>query len=209
MPTAFCYSLARLAIASFVACLHIGCASQVTEPVTMTRANSVNFTLAGAVVAVEDGDTLTLQTSNAARFVVRLSDLDTPEIFHKAAADRSCPGRVLRDRPGQPLGREARRSLQALALRKDARAECYEVDRFGRPVCHVFIAGRNINLEQIERGWGMLAERTEWVRDPASREAEARARARRAGVWASTDPLHPGAWREQCWNRGQCAGAES
>lgn len=208
----------RFAFPPFAACsfaLLVGCSSldtaapQAPPSAASTRGTFVNFTLNGAVVAVEDGDTLTLQSANAARFIVRLSDLDTPEIFHKGGADRNCPGRVLPDRAGQPLGREARRSLQSLALRKEARAECYEIDRFGRPVCHVFVAGRNVNLEQIERGWGMLPERVDWVRDPASRDAETRARARGAGVWRTAKPLHPGAWRDRCWNRGECAGAES
>jgi endonuclease YncB( thermonuclease family) len=116
---------------------------------------------------------------------------------------------VLGDRPGQPLGQEARRSLQSLALRRQARADCYEIDRYGRPVCHVHVAGRNLNLAQIERGWGMLPERAEWVRDPASREAEAKARARKTGVWAKPDALHPATWRERCWGQGECSGAES
>ena len=105
--------------------------------------------------------------------------------------------------------RGPRRSLQGLALGKSARAECYEIDRFGRLVCRVFVAGRNVNLEQIERGWGMLRERADRVRDPASSGAEARARARKVGVWSLTKPLHPGVWRERCWGHGECAGAQS
>ncbi len=173
------------------------------------RERSVNFTLAGTVVQVEDGDTLTLVAAKDARFVVRLSDFDAPEIFHRRGPDRACPGRMLPDRPGQPLGRAARDSLASLAAGRQARAECYEIDRFGRPVCHVFVAGANVNLAQIERGWGMLSDRPDWVRDPASRTAEAQARSRGAGVWAAADPVHPGTWREQCWGRGECTGADS
>ncbi len=174
-----------------------------------SRAPLVSFSVVGTVTEVADGDTLTLLAGNGARFVVRLSDLDAPEVFHRSSADRACPGRVLPDRPGQPLGRAARDSLAALAATRPARADCYEIDRFGRPVCHVYANGVNVNLAQLERGWAMLAERAEWVRDPASRQAEAQARRRAAGVWANPAPMHPGRWRERCWAGGECAGAES
>jgi micrococcal nuclease len=198
-----------LSLAGLVACGAIE-ASDATAADSLPHSNqAVNFILEGSIGAIEDGDTLTLVTKNKTRFIIRLSDIDTPEIFHKGGPDRMCPGRVLPDRPGQPLGRAARSSLSAIAGRKQARAECYEIDRFGRPVCHVFIGKLNVNREQVERGWGMLSERAEWVRDPESRDAEARARARGAGVWQLRDPLHPARWRDRCWTHGQCAGAES
>lgn len=178
-------------------------------PERPARERAVNFTVAGTVAVVEDGDTLTLVALNDARFVVRLSDLDTPEVSHRGGPDRGCPGRVLADRPGQPRGRAARASLESLASGRQVRAECYEIDRFGRPVCHVFAGDVNVNLAQIERGWGMLPDRADWVRDPASRPAEAQARARGAGAWAVPAPVHPAVWRERCWGQGDCPGAES
>jgi len=197
---------ALVATASLAA-LAAGCGA-IAPAERSPRDQAVNFKVEGTVAQIEDGDTLTLVTANDARFVVRLSDFDAPEVFHRRRPDRACPGRVLPDRPGQPLGRAARESLAALARGRQARAECYEIDRFGRPVCHVFAAGVNVNLAQIEQGWGMLPDRADWVRDPASRAAEARARARGAGVWAAAAPVHPGVWRERCWGKGECAGPE-
>lgn len=198
----------RLPIAVAVAGLVAACVG--AAPAERTpRERAVNFAVEGVVGAVDDGDTLTVVAANDVRFVVRLSDIDAPELFHRGGPDRACPGRLLADRPGQPQGRAAREALATLALGKPARAECYEIDRFGRPVCHVFVGAVNVNLAQIAQGWGMLQDRVDWVRDPASHPAQEEARARRAGVWSSPAPIHPATWREQCWGRGECPAAES
>ncbi|CAN0470054.1 unnamed protein product, partial [Phaeothamnion confervicola] len=46
------------------------------------RTAKVNFSIAGTILAVEDGDTLTLRGAGGGRFHIRLSDLDAPEVEH-------------------------------------------------------------------------------------------------------------------------------
>lgn len=152
MPTAIRSRVARTMLVPVSLAVLAAACGMLAPPERPPRERSLTFTVAGTVAVVEDGDTLTLVAASDARFVVRLSDLDTPELFHRGGPDRGCPGRVLADRPGQQFGRAARESLESLARGRQARAECYEIDRFGRPVCHVFADGVDVNLEQIARG---------------------------------------------------------
>lgn len=190
------------------------------DAAALTRMAHVNFVISGSVAAVEDGDTLTVQTATGDRFHIRLSDLDAPETAHAAnplAAHgaygarkhrRSCPQAPALAR-GQAGGDAAAASLRQLApLRAAARADCYEVDVYGRPVCHVFVGQVNVNLEQLRRGWAMAAHQARWIRDPASKPAEQAARAARVGIWRQPAPQAPARWRDQCWCKGLCTGAE-
>lgn len=162
-----------------------------------SRADLVRFRLAGRVARVNDGDTAEIRLADGAVVALRLSDIDAPETGHGP------------DRPGQSGGRAARAALRdLLPIGRPVRAECYERDRYERAVCHVFAGPLNANLEQLRQGRAMLPRRAGWVRDPDSRAAEGEARRARRGLWASPAPLHPDEWRQRCWERGDCAGAE-
>jgi len=173
------------------------------------RAAKVNFTIDGTILDVEDGDTLVLRGAGNGRFHIRLSDLDAPEVEHARnpyRERRSCRN-APRRAPGQAGGEAARAALSRRAPRKAAaRAECYTIDRYGRPVCHVFVGATNVNLEQLRDGWGMLLGRRAWVRDPASLAAEQDARRARRGIFAAQGAQTPEHWRSRCWCQAQCSG---
>lgn len=170
--------------------------TQVAAASADTRAAKVAFRLNGRITDVSDGDTLTLAGASGST-VIRMSDMDTPEVSHGHS------------RPGQRFGRAAEASLKSMApVGAEARAECYERDQYNRSVCTVFVGSQNLNLEQIERGWGMLPDNPDWVRDPRSVSAQARAKQQRLGVWQSPNPQTPASWRYRCWQLHQCAGAE-
>lgn len=172
------------------------------------RTAKVNFTIAGTILTVEDGDTLTLRGNGGGRFHIRLSDLDAPEVEHANNPYREqgrCQ-RAPRRAAGQAGGEAAREALRRRAPRNAAaRAECYTIDRYGRPICHVLVGAMNLNLEQLRDGWGMLLTKSSWVRDPASAAAEQSARSARRGIWAGARPRSPDHWRAQCWCRAECA----
>lgn len=170
--------------------------TQVAAASAEARAAKVEFRLNGRITNVSDGDTLTLAGASSST-TIRMSDMDTPEVSHGAA------------RPGQRFGRAAEASLKSIApIGADARAECYERDQYNRAVCTVFVGSRNLNLEQIERGWGMLPDNQNWVRDPRSAPAQAQAKQQRRGVWQDANPQSPASWRYLCWEKRHCAGAE-
>ena len=172
------------------------------------RAAKVNFVISGTIVAVEDGDTLILRGEGGGRFHIRLSDLDAPEVAHARnpyRERRNCRSAPL-SAPGQAGGDAARAALSQRAPRKaTARAECYTIDRYGRPVCHVFVGTTNLNVEQLREGWGMLLSKGSWVRDPVSTVAEQAAMHARRGVWAGAGPQSPERWRSRCWCQAKCS----
>ena len=172
------------------------------------RAAKVNFVISGTIVAVEDGDTLILRGEGGGRFHIRLSDLDAPEVAHARnpyRERRNCRSAPL-SAPGQAGGDAARAALSQRAPRKaTARAECYTIDRYGRPVCHVFVGTTNLNVEQLREGWGMLLSKRAWLRDPASVAAEHAAMQAHRGVWAGARPQSPERWRSRCWCQAKCS----
>lgn len=162
-----------------------------------TRESKVAFSISGTIVNIEDGDTVTLKHSNGKSFGIRMSDMDTPETSHGA------------QRPGQPGGQAAKKSLaEFVAVGDAANVECYAIESYGRAVCHLFVKGVNLNLEQIKRGWGWLPKTVGWIRDPDSKAAEAEAKAAKRGAWGLPDQMTPADWRTKCWKESTCPGAE-
>lgn len=172
------------------------------------REDSVNYRITGTVRAIPDGDTITLTGKRNARFAIRLSDMDTPETSHSPFTPRDCKCAPVPFRPGQTGGRQATEALQSLiAIGDEVVAECYEIDDYGRSVCHVFKGDTNVNLEMIRMGWGWLPERRAWIRDEASARAEQAARGAGLGAWGLAGQLAPPSWRDRCWRHGSCEGA--
>ena len=167
--------------------------------------SDVAFVLNGVVTKIDDGDSLSLRVKNGVTFRVRLSDIDSPEIAHKAGQNFKCRCDPLKERIGQLFGTEARNALKALApLGASIHAKCYELDIYGRSVCHAFVNGVNLNLEMLKRGWAMVFRKSAWVRDQESYSAEKTAKEAGLGVWQQDKPVYPGDWRKRCWNYNQC-----
>jgi Staphylococcal nuclease homologue len=75
--------------------------------------------LAGSVVGITDGDTLTLLYDGHQQVRVRLAEIDSPE-------------------SRQPYGNRARQELSDLAFGKDVRMTVRDIDRYGRTVDRVY-----------------------------------------------------------------------
>lgn len=157
-----------------------------------------SWTLAGKVIHVDDGDTLTLLLPDNTKVHIRLSDIDAPETSHG------------RGRPGQPYSKASKQSLVGLAGGQQATATCYERDRYERAVCTVFVNGQDVNAEQLRHGmaWVYGANRT-YVRNPTSTATEAKAQAEGVGLWShkGPQPVPPWVWRRDCWTQQACDGA--
>lgn len=147
-------------------------------------------TLRGRVVAVADGDTITVLDAARRRERVRLAGIDAPE-------------------SRQPFGAAAKRSLAALVFGVDVEVEYSKRDRYGRIVGRVLREGRDAGLAQVEAGlaWHYLRYANE--QSPQDRAAYARAesdaRALRRGLWADRAPLAPWEWRAQRRRRAPIA----
>ena len=175
-----------------------------------SRESLVNFKIEATVKSIGDGDTLTLIGKNQAEFIIRMSDIDTPEVEHDEFTPYSCSCKTIPFRPGQRGGKDATEALKELVTIGDhVSAECYEIDIYGRIVCHVFNNGVNLNLEMIKNGWGWLPNNNAWIRDPQSYKEESLAEEGKKGAWGLPGQVSPKKWRTDCWKNGKCNQAAS
>lgn len=148
------------------------------------------YALQGRVVAVSDGDTLTLLAGRD-RHRVRLASIDAPETGHG------------RQRPGQPFAQAARKALADLVAGKTLTLRCFERDRYARDVCDVPLPdGRTANRVMVENGlaWANRQGGGKYLRDAAMAGLERQARDRRLGLWRQPGAIAPWDWRWQCWD---------
>jgi endonuclease YncB( thermonuclease family) len=130
------------------------------------------------VVAVADGDTLTLLTPAREQVKIRLAEIDTPET-------------------GQPYGTKAKQLLSDLAFSKEARVVVTDTDRYGRAVGRLHVGTTDVNAEMVRRGAAWVYRR--YNRDPSLLRFEAEARAARRGLWALPEGERVPPWE---WRRG-------
>lgn len=142
-------------------------------------AYSASMSITGQVVAVHDGDTITVLTPVRESHRVRLAQIDAPE-------------------KGQDFGAAAKRALSELVFGKTIVVEIETFDRYGRVVGRVLVDGKDINLEQVKAGMAWVYR--QYAHDHAYFQAEEAARERKAGLWAKPNPCPP-------WNfrRNECA----
>lgn len=137
--------------------------------------------LAGRVVAIADGDTLTLLDATNTQHKIRLAGIDSPE-------------------KNQPFGRYCKKSLSDLAYDQVATIESSKLDRYGRVIGKVLVDNRDLNLEQIRRGCGWHYKKYQNQQRLDDRlsynSAEDSARTNRVGLWSDNAPVPPWEWRK-------------
>ena len=154
--------------------------------------------LHGRVIAVADGDTITVADSARVIRKVRLAGIDAPE-------------------KKQPYGTQAREHLVSLVFGKAVIVLWHKRDRYGRLVGEVRLPGHgtcgrshcarieDVGLAQVKSGfaWHYRQYRNEQAPEDRRRYAlaEQDARARREGLWQDAHPLPPWEYRS-----GQRAG---
>ena len=127
----------------------------------------------GKVIKIADGDTLTILVERQQQ-KIRLSDIDTPE-------------------RKQPFNIKAKQALSDLAFGKQARVVEVTVDRYGRIVGRIYIAGIDVNRELVVRGYAWVYRK--YSNDAELLRLEAEAKQKKLGLWADPDPLPPWEWR--------------
>jgi len=137
-------------------------------------------TLAGRVVGVTDGDTITVLAAGNVQEKIRVAGIDAPE-------------------KKQPFGQASKLSLSNLVYDRPVTVEWRKRDRYRRIVGHVFVSGRDAGLEQIRAGmaWHYRRYQAEQAADDRERyaAAESEALAARRGLWRDPDPIPPWDWR--------------
>lgn len=128
----------------------------------------------GRVIAVQDGDTLTVLVERH-QVKVRLASIDAPELR-------------------QLFGTRSRQSLVEICHHQQATVTPTARDRWGRTVGEVTCAGVQASPEQVRRGMAWVYPKYAPKGSPLF-QLEAVARAARLGLWADPDPTPPWNWR--------------
>jgi endonuclease YncB( thermonuclease family) len=151
-----------------IACLALACVS--------LRAQS----LTGRVVAIADGDTITVLDVAHAQHKIRLNGIDAPE-------------------KTQPFANVSKSHLSDLVFGRDVTVVGKKLDRYGRLVGTVYVGGTNANLEQLRAGlawfYRQYASDVAPADRPAYEAAEAAARTAHRGLWRDPSPLAPWLFR--------------
>jgi micrococcal nuclease len=131
----------------------------------------------GKVVAIADGDTLTLLVDRQ-QMKIRLAEIDTPE-------------------RGQPYGSKAKEALSQLAFGKRARVVAVDRDRYGRIVGRVYVDEVDVNAEMVRRGAAWVYRK--YAKDPNLFSLEAEARKAKRGLWGlpEAERVPPWEWRRR------------
>lgn len=147
--------------------------------------------LLGRIVAVADGDTITVLDSDKRQHRIRVAGIDAPE-------------------RGQPSGFRSKESFAALVHEQPVRIHWEKRDRFGRIVGTVWVAPADspcrgepacpmtldAGLEQIKlgRAWWFRKYAHEQLLEDQRRYADAEREARevRRGLWRDSAPIRPG-----------------
>jgi len=136
--------------------------------------------LFGRVVGVSDGDTVTVLTAEHRQYKIRLSGIDAPE-------------------KKQAFGAHAKETLVHQLSGQNVVVEWTKIDRYGRIVGKVEVAGVDANLEQVREGSAWVY--TQYLRELALAdrklylEAERVAKTERRGLWRDEQPQAPWQWR--------------
>lgn len=128
------------------------------------------------VIAISDGDTLTLLTFNKEQIKVRLAEIDAPE-------------------KTQPFGTKSKESLSEICHGKQAEVQRVTEDRWRRLIAHVKCEGTDAGPEQVRRGMAWVYRA--FSDSPKLLQLEAEAMAARKGLWADPNPVPPWQFRRE------------
>jgi endonuclease YncB( thermonuclease family) len=149
--------------------------------------------VSGRVVAVADGDTVTILDIQRTQHRVRLAGIDAPE-------------------KGQPFGQRAKERMSDLVFDKEVRLEGDKRDRYGRTVAKVWVTppdcprcgqtlDAGLTLLTVGLAWHYKKYQKEQTAEDRERYsfAQYEAKAKRAGLWADPEPIPPWEWRRARW----------
>jgi micrococcal nuclease len=140
---------------------------------TRSRPAAAVSRFTGMVVAIADGDTITVMRDHAA-VKIRLDGVDCPE-------------------RGQDFGARAKQFTSGLVFNKMVTVDVKTMDRYGRLVSRVSVGGEDLSLALVKAGYAWHFK--QYSRDPALAQAEVTARAQHLGLWRQTNPQPPWEFR--------------
>ena len=141
---------------------------------------SVAGTIAGKVVGVSDGDTVTVLDASHVQHKVRLEGIDAPE-------------------KAQPYGQRSKENLSKWVFGREVVVETTKTDKYQRAVGKVLVNRVDANLEQVKAGFAWHYKEYSKEQSPPDRiryaQAEDLARSSKLGLWREVNPMPPWQWR--------------
>jgi endonuclease YncB( thermonuclease family) len=130
--------------------------------------------IAGKVVGVHDGDTITILKADKAQVKVRLNGIDAPEAK-------------------QAFGAKAKAALSALVFGKAVIVHPTGQDLYRRKLGRVVVEGNDVNLQMVRDGFAW--HYAKFSKDAALARAQAEAKAAKRGLWIDAAPVPPWEFR--------------
>lgn len=139
-------------------------------------------TLLGKVINVADGDTIAVLDADKVQHKIRLTGIDAP---------------VKR----QAFGNVSKQSLAEQVAGQSVAVEWVKIDKYGRKVGKVLLAGLDCNLVQVKRGLAWHYKQYQREQSPVDQQsyaaAENEARAAKLGLWRDDAPVPPWEFRHK------------
>ena len=137
-------------------------------------------TLLGKVINVADGDTITVLDYTHTQHKIRLTGIDAPE-------------------KRQAFGNVSKQSLADMVAGQSVAVEWVKVDKYGRKLGKVLLAGLDCNLVQVKRGLAWHYKQYQLEQSPTDQQsyatAEVEARVAKLGLWRNFEPIAPWEFR--------------
>lgn len=144
--------------------------------------NASAETLAGRVVALSDGDSITVLDAKNMQHKIRLSGIDAPE-------------------KRQAYGARSKQMLSDLVFNKLVSVEYKKFDRYDRVIGKVFVKGVDANLQLVKEGMAWHYKKYQKEQSASDRESYSRAedlaRSQKRGLWKDADAIPPWEFRAQ------------
>ncbi len=139
---------------------------------TLHAADEIN----ARVIAVHDGNTVTIQASDGEKYEVLLFGIDCPEL-------------------GQAYGKNAKNFLEKMVLQKNVTVEFHGKDRTGKQIAVILLKNEDDpRVELLKEGLAWMVERNA----PQDLEPYIRwARAKKKGLWEAESPTPPWTFRRE------------
>jgi len=139
-------------------------------------------TLLGKVFNVADGDTITVLDDTNTQHKIRLAGIDAPE-------------------KRQAFGNVSKQGLADMVAGQSVAVEWVKVDKYGRKLGKVLLAGQDANLMQIKRGLAWHYKQYQREQSPTDQQsyaaAEIEASAAKLGLWRDVEQVPPWEFRRK------------
>jgi endonuclease YncB( thermonuclease family) len=133
------------------------------------------------VIAVYDGDTITVRTDETIK--IRLEGIDAPELK-------------------QPFGQASKQALSGLVFGQTVTVKPGKKDRYGRLLARVEIAGKDASLTMVETGMAHWYEQYA-KRDTQLQSAQTQAKTASRGLWSDPKVQPPWEFRKRPQTKGE------